>query len=170
MHPQFIPLPLKAKNTSVQLKQHGNFRHGLSGTPIHAIWKSIVQRCTNPSCAAYIGYGGRGIQLYEEWKVSFNTFYAHVSSLPNYGEKGYSLDRINNDGNYEPENVKWSTRTEQNRNSRHNLLLTLNGKTQCVSVWAEEVGIKASTIQARIVTYGWSDEKALTTPTQNWGR
>lgn len=165
MQPQFIPLSHKAKNITDR-----RFRHGLSHTPLYAIWKSIVQRCTNPSCPAYADYGERGISICDEWRHDFLSFHHHVSQLPNFDERDYSLDRISNSGNYEPRNVKWSTRTQQNRNSRHNLLLTFNGNTQCVSRWAEETGIKAATIWARIVSYGWTAEKALTTPVQNWGR
>lgn len=80
----------------------------------------MIQRCKNPNSKKYVDYGGRGIAVFKEWQQSFDMFYAYVSKLPHFGERGYTLDRINNDGNYEPGNVRWATRTEQNRNTRRN--------------------------------------------------
>lgn len=92
--------------------------HGMSGTSIHHRWKSMKNRCYNPNNAEYADYGGRGIRICKEWRNDFIAFYNFVSNLPNYGKKGYSLDRDDNDGNYEPNNVKWSTRHHQNTNKR----------------------------------------------------
>ena len=82
------------------------------------IWQAMKQRCNNPKSKDYKNYGGRGITVCEEWSNSFESFYSYVSVLPHYGEEGFSLDRINNDGNYEPGNVRWATRKEQNCNRR----------------------------------------------------
>lgn len=137
--------------------------HGMSYSALYAIWGSIKARCTNPTHRSYDGYGGRGIALCDEWNNSFDKFRAHVSSLPHFEEEGYSLDRINNNGNYEPGNVRWSTSTGQQRNTRHNRMITHNGKTQCLAAWAEESGINRHTIRSRIER-GWSIDKALATP------
>lgn len=96
--------------------------HGLSSTPIYKIYSGIVARCLNPKVSNYHRYGGRGIEVCKDWIGSggFERFYAYVSSLEHFNEKGYSIDRINNDGNYEPGNIKYSTRTEQSRNRRTN--------------------------------------------------
>ena len=98
----------------------GNNRrtHGMEGTKIYYIWQAMKKRCGNPNCENYRNYGGRGIAVCDEWKNNFQAFYDYVSQLPHFGEEGYSLDRINNDGNYEPDNVKWSTRLEQRHNQR----------------------------------------------------
>lgn len=94
--------------------------HGLRHTLIYEKWKGMKQRCGNPKNSAYKNYGARGISVCDAWINSFVKFYEHVSKLEHFGEPGYTLDRINNDGNYEPGNIKWSTRKEQNLNQRRN--------------------------------------------------
>ena len=91
--------------------------HGKAHTRLHNVWKSMRQRCTNPNSRNFKNYGGRGIRVCDEWD-SFDSFYDHVSQLPYFGEKGRSIDRINNDGNYEPGNVRWATTVEQEHNKR----------------------------------------------------
>ena len=91
--------------------------HGKIHTKLHNAWKAMRQRCMNPNQHSFKNYGGRGIKVCKEWD-NFEVFYDYVSQLPHFGEKGYSLDRINNDGNYEPGNVRWATASEQQRNKR----------------------------------------------------
>lgn len=93
-------------------------KHGMSKTKIMHVWSSMKARCSNPNLRNYKNYGGRGIRVYRDWQDSFESFYAHVSQLPHYGEPGYSLDRINNDGNYEPGNVRWASAKVQANNRR----------------------------------------------------
>lgn len=93
--------------------------HGMNQSRLHKIWIGMKNRCFNPKNYGFKNYGGRGIKVCDEWKDDFQAFYDHVSQLPHFGEEGYSLDRINNNGNYEPGNVRWATRTEQNKNKRH---------------------------------------------------
>lgn len=95
-----------------------NTKHGLRRHRLYRIWYAMIQRCTNPNDGAWKNYGQRGISVCGEWRVSFRSFFDHVSALPNCNRKGYSIDRINNDGNYEPGNVKWSTAKEQRHNRR----------------------------------------------------
>lgn len=101
-----------------EIAKESNTVHGKAHTRLAYSWNAMKQRCFNQKHKAYKNYGGRGITVCQEWKDSFQAFYDYVSALPHFGEKGYSLDRINNDGNYEPNNVKWSTKTEQNNNRR----------------------------------------------------
>lgn len=92
--------------------------HGMRYTAIYHVWSAMKDRCGNPRNKRYEDWGGRGITVCDEWKNDFQAFYDYVSKLPHFGEAGYSLDRINNDGNYEPNNVRWATRIEQNSNKR----------------------------------------------------
>ena len=92
-----------------------NSTHGLRWTPEYSAWDNIKQRCFRTSHKAYCNYGGRGISMCQEWASSFMAFFNHVGYRPS---RLHSIDRINNDGNYEPGNVKWSTKSEQAMNRR----------------------------------------------------
>lgn len=98
--------------------KEANSTHGRKGTNIYTTWINMKDRCFNQNHRAYRHYGGRGITVCKEWKDSFQEFFDYVSKLPHFGEKGYSLDRINNDGVYEPGNVRWATSKEQVNNRR----------------------------------------------------
>ena len=135
--------------------------HGMCGTRIYEIWKDMVKRCNNPNGKAYANYGGRGIFVCAEWRHDFQAFYDYVSQLPNYDKKGYSLDRIDNEEGYRPENIRWSSRTQQNRNKRNTVMLTYNGKTQSLPAWADELGMSRKVLHDRIFR-SWSVERALT--------
>lgn len=135
--------------------------HGMSRRPEYFIWRGMLARCENAKRSSFADYGGRGISVCARWKKSFENFFKDMGSRPT---EGHSIDRINNSGNYEPSNCKWSTREEQGRNKRNNRLITFRGKTQCVQEWVNELGISRDVIIARIDRYGWSVEKALSTP------
>ena len=92
--------------------------HGKRGEPVYAVWSEMRRRCGASGHKDYKYYGARGIAVCQEWRESFEAFYDHVSVLPHYGEKGRSLDRINNNKNYEPGNVRWATAAEQAQNRR----------------------------------------------------
>ena len=93
-------------------------KHGLSYDKIHQTWMDIKRRCYNKNCPSYKNYGGRGIRVHEPWIKDFKDWYDYVSALPYFGEKGRSIDRINNNGNYEPGNLRWATPQEQVLNRR----------------------------------------------------
>jgi hypothetical protein len=133
----------------------------MSKTRTYRIWAGIKTRCLNQNDPNYPRYGSRGITVCDEWRQSFESFRDYVSRLPNFDNEDYSLDRINNDGNYEPGNVRWATDKEQCRNMRVNHLVTYNGKTQCVADWADEIGLKSEMIFNRL-KLGWTIERALT--------
>lgn len=103
----------------------------MTNEKIYGVWHGMKRRCLQPSNKAYKDYGGRGITVCSEWVESFEMFFNHVSKLPHYGEKGYSLDRIDNNGNYEPGNVRWATRTEQMNNTRRNKCYLINDELVC---------------------------------------
>ena len=144
------------------IRQQKN-KHKKSKTKIYRIWQAMKRRCYNPNSINYSDYGSRGIEVCERWKDSFEAFYDDVSKLAHYGEKGYTLNRIDNDGNYDLGNVEWSTDKEQANNRRNNHLITYNGKTQTVKQWSEELNINNNTIITRL-SRGWSIERTLNKP------
>lgn len=135
--------------------------HGMDGTTTYKAWASMKQRCLNPKHEFFNHYGGRGIQVCDSWLESFKNFFADMGECP----EGLTLDRIENDGNYEPANCRWATRFQQNSNRRNATLLTMDGETMCVSEWSRKTGIHQDTIRWRI-SRGWTVEDALTIPTR----
>ena len=138
-------------------------KHGASSTKEYSIWRSAKQRCFNPDDKAYKNYGGRGITMHSDWANSFEQFIKDMGQRPS---PNLSIERIDNNGDYSPNNCKWGTRDEQNNNHRRNVLLTHNGKTQTIKQWSVELGINYGTLQTRITAYKWSAERALTQPVQ----
>ena len=143
-----------------ELRKINTRTHGKTGTPLHSIWKSMKQRCYDKHGKYYKDYGGRGIKVCKEWKNNYEIFYQWA--INNGYEKGLTIDRINNNGNYEPSNCRWATLIEQGNNKRNNILLTYKGKTHTATEWSRITGINARTIRQR-VRKGWSDKRTLTT-------
>lgn len=127
----------------------GRTTHGMRKTRLYGEWAGMKTRCFNPNSQRFSDYGGRGITVCEEWKNDFKSFYDYVSQLPHFGEEGYSLDRINNDGNYEPGNVKWSTAKEQNFNQRRTAKVEFNGEIHTLAEWSDIKGIPLRTLKYR---------------------
>ena len=132
--------------------------HGGRHTPAYGIWCGIRSRCNNPKSKAYPNYGGRGITVSQDWS-KFSQFIADM------GEPGpgMTLERIDNDKGYSKGNCVWADRTTQGRNKRNNVLLTIDGETHPLSVWAERSGIPYQTAHARL-RLGWPPEAAIKTP------
>lgn len=143
--------------------KHGYARRFNQNDPLYVAWKNMKLRCLNHSFSGWKDYGGRGIKVCERWLNSFENFAFDMGEHPG---KGYSLERIDNNGNYTPENCKWATRTEQGRNRRANTLLTYQGETLPISAWAERIGVKENTIFSRL-RYGWSIEETLSKPARS---
>lgn len=136
-----------------------NSSHGMSGTLVYISWQRMKDRCLNPNNPKYKDYGGRGIKVYEEWLYSFETFYAYVGDPPS---SDHSLDRFpNNNGNYEPGNVRWASREEQGRNKRNNVLFTVGDVSRTLPEWAEVSGIKLGTLCTRIYGMKMAMEDAI---------
>lgn len=131
-------------------------QHGLGNTPLAAVWRAMINRCHNPKSTAYRRYGARGIWVCQRWRESFLAFVEDMGSRPD----GHQLDRTNNDGNYEPGNVKWVLPQANQRNRSDNRLLTHDGHTRTITEWAEVTGIKMGTIWKRL-ELGWSAERTL---------
>jgi hypothetical protein len=121
--------------------------HGQSKTSLYKIWNNMKQRCTNPSGPRWSKYGGRGITVCERWASSFENFAADMGPRPS---PAHSIDRINNNGNYEPGNVRWATTAEQNRNTSRNIKVTINGKTRVMKDAAIDAGISPVTLRDRV--------------------
>jgi hypothetical protein len=119
------------------------------------------RRCYNPREPQFKDWGGRGIRVCDEWRGNFEAFLRDVGDRPG---PEFQLDRINNDGNYEPGNVRWATRTEQSRNRRCSRRLTVSGETLTLREWAERTGINERTLRHRAFRLGWTDERAVCTP------
>lgn len=132
--------------------------HGKSRTKEYYSWRNMLRRCYDVNSVGYENYGGRGISVCNDWHI-FENFLADMGLKP----EGYSIERIDNDGNYEKNNCKWATKQEQNSNTRQNRIITYNNKTQTLEAWARELNISSQTLSKRLDA--WNDvEKAFTTP------
>lgn len=137
--------------------------HGMTSTPLYGVWAGIKRRCYGETSASYANYGGRGIKMCDEWKNSFQNFneWAYANGYID-GEK-LTIDRIDNNGNYEPDNCRVVTRDIQAINTRKNTYICLDGHCFTVSVWSRITGLADSCISARIER-GWSAYNILHTP------
>lgn len=133
--------------------------HGGSGTRLYITWRNMISRCTNPKDPQFFRYGSRGIAVCDAWRDSFQAF--HDLAMANGYREDLTIDRINNDGNYCPDNCRWATRLEQAQNTRKTRLITYNGETHSVCEWARILGMNQGTLNNRLNLYGWSVEDAL---------
>ena len=136
--------------------------HRLSESRLHETWSGMKKRCYNPNSKSFPAYGGRGIEVCEEWKDDFLSFYNWAMS--NGYADDLTIDRIDVNGDYSPENCRWVDKVTQANNCRTNHYLTFNGKTQSIAEWARELGVSDSLIRQRLLKLGWSVERTLTTP------
>lgn len=132
----------------------------------------MIQRCTNPGDQRYPNYGGRGIKVCQRWSESFVAFLRDMGDRPAGkgpgGRSLYSIDRIDNDGDYEPGNCKWSTNIEQHRRTRRSHMVGFGGETKSIATWARERGMSPPTLLMRLRN-GWPVERALTEPVRAKG-
>ena len=130
--------------------------HGGCGTAEYRSWGLMKDRCGNPKNKHYADYGGRGITVCKRWREDYAAFLSHIGRKPS---PDHSIDRIDNDGNYEPDNVRWATPMEQSGNKRNNRWITYNGRTQILADWAREIGINESSLRERLEK--WTLKRAL---------
>lgn len=135
-------------------------KHGMHHTRLYIIWTGMKARCTNPNAANYADYGGRGISVCDEWKT-FEPFLRFATA--NGYHDSLTIDRIDVNGNYEPENVRFISNYEQQSNRRNNHLIIYNGQEKTLTQWANTTGIGIKTLQQRL-SHGWTIEEALTIP------
>ena len=138
-----------------------NTRHGMSDSPEYSTWRRILDRCYNPKNDSYNRYGGRGIKVCNRWCTSFDNFYKDMGGRPS---NHHSIDRIDNEGDYTPDNCRWATPQEQGNNRGNNRRLTYNGQTMTITQWAHKAGISIETLSSRLDVHKWSLERAITEP------
>lgn len=143
---------LKDKSTTICLPTNRNHE-------LHCVWRAMLRRCSNPNTKGYKNYGGRGIHVSDEW----HTFENFLSDMGERPTRKHTIERKNNDGNYERGNCVWATRKDQANNSRRNHTLTVGKQTRTISQWSDVVGIAPRAILHRIER-GWSEEKSVMTP------
>lgn len=138
--------------------------HGHSKSRLYGIWKNMIRRCLEEKSDVYMYYGGRGIKICIEWQNSFEIF--KDWSLKNGYDNNLTIDRKDNDGNYEPDNCRWTTRLIQSRNTRKTIFLNIFNENKSLRDWADDYRCKVSadTLYIRITKLKWDIEKALITP------
>lgn len=137
-------------------------KHGLDGNKVYHVFNSMKSRCYAKSNTAYHNYGGKGVKICDEWLNDVEEFVGWAMS--NGYKEGLTIERIDSNGDYCPENCKWATRKEQANNVSTNINIEYNGRTQTLSQWAEEYDIKMNTLYHRYVISKWDIERALITP------
>ena len=134
-------------------------RHGKSKVRSFKIWMQMRHRCYNSRVPSFRLYGGRGITICDRWRHSYENFVADMGEPP----PGHSIDRIDNNGNYEPGNCRWATNAQQQLNRSNNRRITFQGETLTLTEWARRLGGSTMMLSLRLKR-GWSTERALTTP------
>lgn len=137
--------------------------HGYSCSATYTCWSQMIQRCTNPKNIGWSHYGGRGINVCERWRSSFVLFLHDMGERP----PGMTIDRINVNGGYCPENCRWASIIEQRRNKRNTIYLMLDGKEESLMDAAERLGINAKSLRKRLAL-GWSHDDAVTRPLRKY--
>lgn len=138
--------------------------HDMSGSGTYKTWHMMVQRCTNPNGTHWDSYGGRGITICDEWKV-FENFHRDMGTRP----ENTTLDRIDNEKGYGPDNCRWASKLEQANNRRTNIPITLGTETKTIAEWGRSTGLGKSVVANRL-RRGWPVWKALTEPLQDTGK
>lgn len=147
-------------------EENNHYKHGCSvnnkKTTEYSIWTGMKYRCNNPKDTQYHKYGARGIKVCERWLKDFTAFLSDMGYRPSLR---HSLDRIDNDGDYSPENCRWATLEEQANNKRDTLWFTYNGETKCLMDWVKHFNVDYNLFKSR-VTRGWDLERAAKQPTK----
>ena len=150
----------KAKSCGCHRKKTSAARstiHGKSNTKEWLAWRNMLVRCYDPTHNQYANYGGRGVTVCERWRDTFGAFFQDMGLAPS---RGHSVDRINVDAPYAPDNCRWATQREQQNNRRNNVVIEHNGKRQTLAAWSRETGLNAQTIRWRM-KHDWPIEQAL---------
>lgn len=150
-----------------------NKKHGLKRTRLYSIWSNIKTRCYSEDNTDYVRYGGRGIKMCDEWKNDFMAFneWAYQNGYDESAPRGQcTIDRIDVNGDYSPENCRWVDIEQQQNNRRDNVLIEYNGEIKTLAQWSKILNLSYEMIRQRIQLYGWSVERAFTEPPRHNGR
>lgn len=154
------------KRPDLAERNRANAKHGMHLSPEYTAWHTMKQRCNCKTHKAYPMYGGRGITVCDSWNASFEAFYADMGPRPS---DCHTLDRIDNDKGYSPDNCRWATMQVQSSNRRTNRKITFNGETLTIAEWARRIGTSRQTIRNRL-EQGWSDAEIITMPVNHGNR
>lgn len=149
-----------------------NIKHGLRHTRLYGVWLNIKRRCYLETKPDYERYGGRGIKMCDDWKNDFASFYEWAYKNGYDENASYmecTLDRINTDKDYSPDNCRWVSNKVQQNNKRNNIILSYKGETKTLSIWAEELDLPYKTLYSRLKYRKWSVEEAFERPIGNNG-
>jgi hypothetical protein len=135
-----------------------NSTHGMYGKPEYHSWRSMIKRCTNHRSTNYSDYGGRGITVCDRWLNSFEAFYEDMGHKPS---PDHSIERRENNGNYEKNNCYWATKEEQANNKRNNVFYEYNGISKTISEWSREYNVEYGKLYSRLIRHGWNFERAV---------
>ena len=141
------------------LQREAVTKHGMEGTHVYEIWRNMRGRCYDVKDKSFPSYGGRGIAICDRWKDTFQNFYDDMGEPPS---DLHTLDRRDNDGNYEPGNCRWATPEEQANNRSNSVFIEYDGRRQTLTQWAREYGVHPITLAGRLKR-GWSVEDSLKT-------
>ena len=147
-------------------------KHGGRNDRLYQVWNGIKDRCYNPKSKYFQLYGGRGIFVCDEWRGNYQAFknWAYKNGYDSNAKKGQcTLDRVNNDSGYSPENCRWANMVVQCNNRSSNHVIEYNGVKHTITEWSRITGIRKDTLRRRLVNYGWSTERALTESVHNTG-
>lgn len=146
---------LAAEKSASRIRERSTI-HGMSHSSEHKIWRGIIERCGNSDNTRY---GGRGIKICARWLHSFENFYKDMGPRPS---SKHSIDRINNDGDYDSSNCRWATASEQGNNRSNNRIVTWMGRSQTLTKWADEIGISRKTLSSRLLKLKWPLDQVMT--------
>lgn len=150
----------RTKSCGCEKRKGNRLTHGKRHTSTYTVWCNMRARCDNPQHPAYQNYGGRGVSYDPRWS-SFQEFLADMGERPS----GLTLDRIDNNGNYEKSNCRWTDRKTQMRNTRVNHWVEIGGEKKCLKDWCAEFGTNMAAVYRRL-ELGWSMEEALSAPSR----
>lgn len=157
----------KIDGFAARVLRHGHRRRTEKIMPEYVAWTAMKQRCGTSTRLDFKHYGGRGIRVCDRWLNNFGAFLADMGLRPS---SHHSIDRIDNDGNYEPGNCRWATRSEQTRNTRSNIFLRCRDEWRTIAEWAEIGGVSHNLVRVRVLRRDWDVERAISTPPLPIGR